>query len=69
MDPLKLAVQDIYYLFTPLKKPGLTYTSIHHHLAAIAAYMENREHSSFFKVTFIKTFMEGLHSWASQFLS
>lgn len=57
--PLTASVQHICCLFH-LQKSGLAYTSICMHLAAVAAYLQNRQHISLFRIPVIKAFMDGL---------
>lgn len=53
-------MQDFICYLLHLQKSNLAYTSIQWHLAAIAAYLQNRQHLSLFRIPVNKAFMEGL---------
>ena len=58
-DPYTPSVQDIICYLLHLQKSGLAYTSIRIHLTAMAAYLQNRERTSLFRIPVVKAFMEG----------
>ncbi|XP_078517197.1 uncharacterized protein LOC144781723 [Lissotriton helveticus] len=60
IDPLDASIPNIICYLLHLYKCNLAYTSIRIHLSAIAAYLQNRQHLSVFRVPAIKAFLEGL---------
>ncbi|XP_078518308.1 uncharacterized protein LOC144782952 [Lissotriton helveticus] len=60
INPLDASTQNIICYLLHLYRCNLAYSSIRIHLAAIAAYLHNRQHLSLFRVPAIKAFMEGL---------
>lgn len=60
VNPFQAKVQTLILYLLHLQTAGLPYTAIILHLAAIAAYLQNRQHISVFKIPVIKAFMEGL---------
>ncbi|XP_078506854.1 uncharacterized protein LOC144767128 [Lissotriton helveticus] len=60
INPLDASTHDIICYLLHLYKCNLAYASIRIHLSAIAAYLQNRQHLSLFRVPAIKAFLEGL---------
>lgn len=59
IDPPSQSSSSKHYLLH-MQKSSLAYPSVRLQLAAVAAYLQNRQHIPHFRVPVIKAFMEGL---------